>query len=169
MSKYIKKYEFSQKPSDIKYLDDKPLDLTQEFKFFHNKNKFRKELTRLQHLFRNYTGNTLIASGIRDSYLKAENTEKYFLILFTTDERIKKADEIIEKNLELEFQNGCYYLESTTDYILLLTNNMKGLVSGVDAMEEIFTQSFEHYFKEKIIDDYVKIRPFKIFYCPEKS
>jgi len=168
MSKYIKKYEFSREPSEVKYLDGKPLDLTQEFKFFHNKNKFRKELTRLQHLFRNYTGESLIASGIRDSYLKAENTEKYFLILFTTDEKIKYADEIIEKNLELEILNGCYYLESNTDYILLLTKDMKGLVSGVDTMEEIFTQSFEYYFKEKIVDDYVKIRPFKISYCPEK-
>lgn len=165
MSEYIEEYEFKNQPKKITYFDADPLNLTKELNFFHNKNKFRKELTRLQYLFRDYTGFSLIASGIRDSFLKEEYTEKYLLIIFTDNEIIQKANDMIEKNLDIEFQPGCYYLEANSEYLLLLSKDMKGLVAGVDLMEEIFTQTFKHYFEQNNLNEFIKIRPFKLFNC----
>ena len=62
MSKNIKDYEFRSDPKEISYLDDEPLKLDKNFSFFHNKSKFRKELTRLQMVFKDYTGISLLAS-----------------------------------------------------------------------------------------------------------
>ena len=45
MSKNIRDYEFRSNPKEITYFDYEPLKLTREFNFFHNKSKFRKELT----------------------------------------------------------------------------------------------------------------------------
>ena len=70
MSKNIKDYEFRSNPREITYLDDEPLKLDKNFSFFHNKIKFRKELTRLQLFFKDHTEISLPASGIMDSYLK---------------------------------------------------------------------------------------------------
>ena len=165
MSKFLEKYEFSNKPMKLNYKDEEPLRLNKEYNFFHNKNKFRKELNRLQYLFKDYTGNTLVASGIRDSYLNEQYTEKYLLILFTTNETVKKANDIIEKHSDLTLTNGCFYIESNSDYILLLSLDMEGLTAGVDTLEEIFSQTFEDYIQQKVFDDYVKIRSFELFNC----
>ncbi|MCK4383126.1 MAG: hypothetical protein KAW66_07535, partial [Candidatus Lokiarchaeota archaeon] len=62
---------------------------------------------------------------------------------------------------------GCFYLESTPNYMLLLAKNMEGLTSGIATLMDIFTQTFEIYFKENIRDDYIKIKPFKLFNCNE--
>ncbi|MFX0009395.1 MAG: hypothetical protein ACFE9R_03695, partial [Candidatus Hermodarchaeota archaeon] len=75
MSKNIRDYEFRTDPKEITYLDDEPLKLDKNFSFFHNKIKFRKELTRLQLIFRDYTNISLLAPGIRDSYLTEEYSE----------------------------------------------------------------------------------------------
>jgi len=165
MSKFLEKYEFSKMPKKINYKDSEPLRLNKEFNFFHNKNKFRKELNRLQYLFKNYTGNTLVASGIRDSYLEEDYTDKYLLILFTTNEIVKNASDIVKKHSDLNLSNGCYYIESNADYILLISQDMDGLTSGVDTLEEIFSQTFEDYIHQKAFDDFVKIRPFELFNC----
>lgn len=165
MSKFLEKYEFSKKPKKLNYKDEEPLRLNNEFNFFHNKNKFRKELNRLQYLFKNYTGNTLVASGIRDSYLKEEYTEKYLLILFTTNEIVKNTNDIMEKHSDLNLLNGCFYIESSSDYILLLSQDMDGLTAGVDTLEEILSQTFEDYIQQKEFNDYVKIRSFELFNC----
>lgn len=165
MSKLLEKYEFSKKPKKLNYRDGEPLRLNNEFNFFHNKNKFRKELNRLQYLFKNYTGNTLVASGIRDSYLKDEYSEKYLLVLFTTNEIIKKATDIVEKHSDLNLSIGCFYIESNSDYILLISLDMDGLISGIDTLEEVFSQTFEDYIRQKEFDDFVKIRPFELLSC----
>ncbi|MFX1411081.1 MAG: hypothetical protein ACFFA6_12070, partial [Promethearchaeota archaeon] len=68
MSDYIKKFEFEKEPKEITYIEGEPLKLNKDFVFFHNKSFFRKELTRLQYLFKSYTSVSLLASGIRDSY-----------------------------------------------------------------------------------------------------
>ncbi|MFX0175902.1 MAG: hypothetical protein ACFE85_06705 [Candidatus Hodarchaeota archaeon] len=165
MSKYIEKYEFSKKPSKIIYKDGEPLKLSNEFNFFHNKNKFRKELNRLQYLLKKFTGNSLVASGIRDSFLKEEFTKKYLLILFTNNETIKKANTIIEKHADLNLSKGCFYLETNSKYLMLLSQDMDGLRCGVEILEDILSQTFEDYIKQKVFDDYVKIRPFELFNC----
>ena len=167
MSKNIKDYEFRSNPREITYLDDAPLKLDKNFSFFHNKIKFRKELTRLQLIFKDYTEISLLASGIRDSYLKEEYSEKFFIVIFTTNQAIKDANQMIDPYKDTNIKPGCFYLESTPNYMLLLAKNMEGLTSGIATLEEIFTQTFEIYFKQKNQDDYIKIKPFKLFNCIE--
>lgn len=167
MSKNIKDYEFRSNPREITYLDDAPLKLDKNFSFFHNKIKFRKELTRLQLIFKDYTKISLLASGIRDSYLKEEYSEKFFIVIFTTNQAIKDANQMIDPYKDTNIKPGCFYLESTPNYMLLLAKNMEGLTSGIATLEEIFTQTFEIYFKQKNQDDYIKIKPFKLFNCIE--
>jgi hypothetical protein len=165
MSKNIKKYVFKSKPKEITYIDGEPLQLSKEFSFFHNKIKFRKELTRLQNLFKDFSKFALQASGIRDSYLKEEYSENFLLVIFTTSQIIRQADLILEPHKNLELSPGCFYLESNAESMLLLAKDMEGLSLGVDTMEEIFTQTFEIYFEQKNFDDYLKIRPFKLLNC----
>jgi hypothetical protein len=165
MSKNIKKYVFKSKPKEITYIDGEPLKLSKEFSFFHNKIKFRKELTRLQNLFKDLAKIALQASGIRDSYLKEEYSENFLLVIFTTSQIIRQADLILEPHKNLELSPGCFYLESNSESMLLLAKDMEGLSFGVDTMEEIFSQTFEIYFEQKNFDDFLKIRPFKMSHC----
>jgi len=167
MSKNIRDYEFRSKPKEITYLDDAPLKLDKNFSFFHNKNKFRKELTQLQLIFNEYTKISLPASGIRDSYLKEEYSEKFFIVIFTTNQVIKDANQMIDPYKDTNIKPGCFYLESTPNYLLLLAKNMEGLTSGIATLVDIFTQTFEIYFKQNNRDDYIKIKPFKLFNCNE--
>jgi hypothetical protein len=167
MSKNIRDYEFRSKPKEITYVDDEPLKLDKNFSFFHNKNKFRKELTQLQLIFNDYTKISLPASGIRDSYLKEEYSEKFFIVIFTTNQVIKGANQMIDPYKDTNIKPGCFYLESTPNYMILLAKNMEGLISGIATLVDIFTQTFEIYFKQNIRDDYIKIKPFKLFSCNE--
>jgi hypothetical protein len=165
MSEYLKKFEFSQDPNSIKYLEEEPLALNNELNFFHNKNKFRKELNRLQYLFQRYTGTPLLASGIRDSYLSGELSNEFMIVLFTDNNTITGATKIISDNRNVELKPGCFLLESTSSYMLLLTKDNEGLVAGIDMMESIFKQVFEDYLKKQNKEDFVKIRPFIALDC----
>ena len=165
MSTFLKEFKFDKPPIKISYIDEEPLKLNSEFIFFHNKSKFRKELNRLQYLIKSYTKVPLHAAGIRDSYLKEDYSEKYLIILFTISDIMKKTNEIIEPNLTIELNPGCFYLISTTDFMLLLSRDMKGLVFGIDALETILKQVLEDYTNQKRFDDYIKIRPFTLLNC----
>jgi hypothetical protein len=165
VSNYIKEYKFENLPKEIIYYDEEPLLLSNELTFYHNKSKFRKELNRLQYLFKNYLKNSLVASGIRDTYLKDEYTNEYLIVLFTDLENVRKTNQIIESNLDKEISLGCFYLKSDTNYMLLLAKDMDGLILGIDTMEEIFTQTFEDYFKQKQFDQHIRICPFKLISC----
>ena len=74
---------------------------------------------------------------------------------------------MIEPYKDTNIKPGCFYLESTPNYLLLLAKNMEGLTSGIATLEDIFTQTFEIYFKQNNRDDYIKIKPFKLFNCNE--
>lgn len=165
MTDYIKKFEFKENLKEITYIEESPLELNEDFVFFHNKSKVRKDLTPLQHLFKSYTTNPLLALGIQDSLLKKELTEKYLIVLFTTSEIIKDANKIISGYFDIEINQGCFYLETTSDYMLLLTKDLDGLHSGTNIMEEILTQVLEDYFSKKNFDDFIKITQFKITNC----
>ncbi|MFX0105406.1 MAG: hypothetical protein ACFE75_07945 [Candidatus Hodarchaeota archaeon] len=165
MSNYIKEFKFEKSPLKITYTDKDPLNLSNEFIFFHNKSKFRKELTRLQYLIKSYTKTPLIATGIRDAFLKEEYSEKYLIVLFTTSEITKKINGIIEAHSDLELKTGCFYLETNTNYMLLLSKDMEGLVSGVDTIETILKQILVEYMHQKRFDDYIKICSFELFDC----
>ena len=165
MSGYIEEYEFKTPPKEITYYDDKPLELNQELTFYHNKTQFRKELTRLQYLFKKYLKNTLLASGIRDSYLKKEYSEEYFIVLFADINLVKEINQIVEKHSEKEILPRCFFLESNSNYMVLLSKDIEGLTLGIDEMESIFTQTFEDYLNRKQFDDYIKIRQFKMISC----
>ncbi|MHA2088552.1 MAG: hypothetical protein ACW972_09760 [Promethearchaeota archaeon] len=52
MTDYIKKFEFKETPKEITYIEGAPLELNEDFVFFHNKSKARKDLTPLQYLFK---------------------------------------------------------------------------------------------------------------------
>ena len=165
MYEYIKNYEFKNNPKEITYFDGEPLKLSKEFSFYHNKNWFRKEINRFQYLFKTHLQNPLVAAGIRDTYLKDEYTENYLIVLFTDGHTVKNANNIIETNLDKEISLGCFYIVSDTKYLLLLAKEKNGLVSGLNVMEEILTQTLEDYFNQQQFDDFIKIRPFKLFNC----
>ncbi|KKL20347.1 hypothetical protein LCGC14_1696020 [marine sediment metagenome] len=163
MTGYIKNFEFEKPPKKMTYLDDEPLELTEDFVFFHNKSKIRKSLNRLQYLFKSYTKNPLLALGIRDSLLKKEFTEKFLIILFTTPEVVEDTNRIIEKNSNITLIEGAYYLTTTSRFMLLLARDLKGINSGVNTMEEILKQILEDYFGKKNFEEFIKIRQFKLF------
>lgn len=166
MSDYIKEFEFKETPKYLTYLEAKPLELNSDYIFFHNKNKFRKDLNRLQYTFKSYTNNPLMAVGIRDSYLKAEYSDDYLIVVFTTYSIIKNCNEIIEEKIGIKIEPNCFFLETTSEYMLLLAKDMKGLNLGIDIMEEILTQVMDNYLEKKNYDNYMKIRPFKLSNCP---
>jgi hypothetical protein len=165
VSEYLKKYKFQRTPLEIKYSDKEPLKLTKEFVFYHNKSRFRKELTRLQNITKKYLNTTLLASGIRDSYINEDITEKFLILLFTTKGIQKKANEIVESHLSRTFNKNCYFIEVTSEYMLLLAKDLNGIITGIDTMEEILSQTLEHFFEQKKFDDYIKIRPFELYNC----
>ncbi|MFX1489725.1 MAG: hypothetical protein ACFFBI_11295 [Promethearchaeota archaeon] len=162
MSNYLKEFKFNSPPKKIIYLDDEPLKLTENFVFFHNKSKIRGNITRLQNIFKAYIKNPLLATGIRDSYLKEEYTDKFLIILFTTQDIISNANNIIKTHLEVDFEKVQFYLQVTSQYLLLLAKNLKGINEGVDLMEDIFKQVLEDYFNRKDFDSYIKIRPIEL-------
>ena len=165
MAEYIEKYDFNTPPKEIEYIEGDQFQLNQDLIFYHNKNIFRKEITKLQNVFKSYTKNPLIASGIRDSYLSEEFFENYLLVLIMIGENVKKTNDIIKQNVGKTIDSGCYYLVCSSDYMLLLSKDMEGLTSGINVMEEIFTQTFEDYFKRKQFENFIKIRQFKIYSC----
>ena len=165
MSNFLKEFKFEKSPRTITYFDKEPLKLTNEFIFFHNKSKFRKELTQLQYLIKSYTKAPLHAAGIRDSYLKEDNSEKFLITLFTTPETIKKTNEIIENHSGIELNKGCFYLEVDTNFMLLLSKDIEGLTLGVKTMEVILKQVLEDYIDQKKFDDYIKVRTFELMDC----
>jgi hypothetical protein len=163
MLNQLKEFIFKKPPKSITYVDGDPLKLTEKFDFFHNKTKVRKNLTQLQHLFKSYIKNPLLASGIRDSYLTEEYSEKYLMVLFTTPEIVKKSNEILASYSDIEITQGNYFLITTQEYMLLLTKDIEGINSGVEIMEEILKQVLEDYFDKKKFEDFIKIRQFKLF------
>jgi hypothetical protein len=167
MSGYLTKFNFTTKLEEKKYVEGDPLQLNNEFNFFHNKNKFRKELNRLQYIFKNFTGNSLVASGIRDTYIKQEFTENNLIVLFTDNQVVKNTNNILEENLKREIKTGCFYIVSKSEYLLLVAKDMDGLISGIDVLEELFTQIFEHYMQQKNFEEYVKIRQFNAYGCSQ--
>ena len=165
MTDYIKKFEFKETPKEITYIEESPLELNEDFVFYHNKSKVRKELTPLQYLIKSFTKNPLLALGIQDSFLKKEFTDKYLIILFTASENVKNTNKIIAEYTDIEINQGCFYLVTTSDYMLLLTKDLDGLKSGKKIMEEILNQVLEDYFTKKNFDDFIKIRQFRIYSC----
>lgn len=165
MSNELIKFEFKKRPEEISYSEGKPLCLTNKFSFYHNKNRFRKELTRLQNLFKQKINDPLLASGIRDSYLKEDYTENLLIVIFTTNEIIKNATKIIKSYPNLLINAGCAVIKSTNEYMLLLAKDMKGLTRGIDYIEEILTQVLDDYLERKNFNDYIKIRPFELSVC----
>ncbi|MFX0081933.1 MAG: hypothetical protein ACFE94_09290 [Candidatus Hodarchaeota archaeon] len=163
MSNQLKEFKFKKPPKSITYIEGEPLNLTERFDFFHNKTKLRKNLTQLQHLFKSYIKNPLLASGIRDSYLTEEYTEKYLIVLFTTPEIVKEANEILATYSDIEITQGNYFLITTQEYMLLLTKDIEGINSGIEIMEEILNQVLEDYFDKKKFEDFIKIRQFKLY------
>ena len=165
MTDYIKKFEFKETPKEIIYIEEAPLELNEDFVFFHNKSKVRKDLTPIQHLFKSYTTNPLLALGIRDSFLKKELTEQYLIVLFTTSEIIKDTNKIISGYADIEINQGCFYLEANSEYLLLLAKDLDGLHAGTNIMEEIFTQVLEDYFNRKNFEEFIKMPQLKINSC----
>jgi hypothetical protein len=165
MTDYIKKFEFKETLKKITYIEESPLELNEDFVFYHYKSKVRKELTPLQYLIKSFTKNPLLALGIQDSFLKKEFTDKYLIILFTASENVKNTNEIIAEYTDIEINQGCFYLVTTSDYMLLLTKDLDGLKSGKKIMEEILNQVLEDYFTKKNFDDFIKIRQFRIYSC----
>ena len=158
-------YRFTKEPTKFEFVEGSPLKLSNKLNFFHSKNKFRKELNRLQYIFKDYTGFSLLAPGIRDSYLKNEYIEKFLIVILASNETIVNANEIIQKYSSLNLKEGCYFIESSSDHILLLATNMDGLIEGLDQLEELFHQIFRAYLEKQNFDDFVEVKPFLMQGC----
>lgn len=165
MSNLLKEFKFDKVPHKIVYLDKEPLKLSNELIFFHNKNKFRKYLNKLQYLFKSYTNIPLQAAGIRDSYLKEEFSEKFLIVLLSNSETVKNSDKIIESHSEIELNKGCFYLEADTNFILILSKDLEGLTLGIDTLEIILNQILEDYMIHKKFDNYIKVCSFELIDC----
>jgi len=165
MSNIIEKFEFKEEPQEINYKEEEPLKLTEDFKFYHNKVRFRKNLTPLQYLFSDFFNTTLQAAGIRDSYLKLKYTNTYMMVIFCDPETIKNANKIIEKHIDVNINKGCYLMEGNSDYMLLLAKDIESIKAGVEKMREIVEQVLDDYFKRKDFDEFIQIRPFSLFDC----
>jgi len=162
MSNYITEFRFKSSPKNITYIEGQPLNLSERFDFFHNKSKIRKMLNLLQYLFKSYIKTPLLASGIRDTYLKEEYGEDYLIILFTTSDIIKQANAIIDLYTDIEFTKGKFFLITTQDYMLLLAKDTDAINSGVEYMEEILKQVLDDYFNKKDFDEFIKVRQFSL-------
>ncbi|MFX1366630.1 MAG: hypothetical protein ACFFCE_16750 [Promethearchaeota archaeon] len=165
MTELLKEFKFDKPPNKIVYFDKEPLKLSNELIFFHNKSKFRKYITQLQYLIKSYTNVPLHAAGIRDSYLKEEISEKFLIIILSNSEIIKKTNEIVEPNSEKELKNGCFYIETNTNFMLLLSRDIEGLILGIKTMESILKQVMDDYMIQKKFDDYIKVRTFELIGC----
>ncbi len=165
MSTSLKEFKFEKVPLKITYLDEEPLILNNEFVFFHNKSKLRKDLTKLQYLIKSYTNNPLQAAGIRDSYLKEEFSETFLIVLLTLPETIQNTNNIIETYSNIEINSGCFYIATNQNFMLLLTKDMKGFTAGINTMETILKQVMEDYMSQKKFDDYIKICSFNLINC----
>ncbi|MBY8990030.1 MAG: hypothetical protein KGD58_04675 [Candidatus Lokiarchaeota archaeon] len=162
MSNNLIEFTFKSPPKMFTYIEGEPLKITEYYDFFHNKSKIRKSLIQLQYLFKSYTKTPLLASGIRDTYLKEEYSEHYLMILFTTPDIIKDANKIIEIYSNFEFTIGKFLLITTQDYLLLLAKDIGAINSGVEYMEEILKQILEDYFAKKDFEDFIKVRQFSL-------
>jgi len=154
---------------EVEYQDGEALNLSKELMFFHNKNKFRPELTRLQQLFNDYLKYALHAPGIRDTYLDRAYSNEFLIVLMTNMETHKRINDFIENLKTPKINKAEFNLQITSEYILLLAKDMKGLVAGVDTIEEILRETFEDFFRQKKFDDYIKIRPLKLLNCKNKE
>jgi len=165
MSTFLKEFKFEKFPHKITYMDEEPLKLNNEFIFFHNKSKVRKDITRLQYVFKSYTNSPLQAAGIRDSYLKEELSEAFLIVLLTLPEIIQNSNNIVEAHSNIELKSGCYYIETNSNYMLLLSKDMEGFAAGINMMETILKQVMEDYMIQKKFDDYIKICSFELINC----
>lgn len=165
MSKYLEQYEFEKPPKSIEYMEGEPLKLHKEFGFYHNKNTFRKHLTDLQNLTKDYLKVALMAPGIRDSFLKEEYFEKYLLVIFTDVHTYKEINQFIAKIDDNPIEEGCFRIVTTSKYMLLLAKDTEGIKKGIDAMKTILEQTLNDYFKKKEFDDYIQIRQFSMYSC----
>ncbi len=165
MSPFISEFSFKKTPKKITYLDGPALNLTNELSFYHNKNRFRKELTRLQLILKNFINQSLPASGIRDSYLKQEYSDNYLIVILTNKDIIKNATEIVKGINPIIMNPGCFYIESKSEYLLLLAKDMDGLNSGIEHIESILTQILEDYLNNKNFEEFIQIRQFSLSNC----
>lgn len=161
----MRQFELKNSPLKLDFLEGDPLKLSEEFKFYHNKLKFRKEINRLQYLFQKYFKSPLQATGIRDSYLNEKFTESFFILIFSTYDIIRKMDDLMKNYLDIIIKRGCFFIESNSNYIILLSKDMEGLTAGIYTMEEILTQILDNYFQKKEFDTHIKIYPFKLYNC----
>ncbi|MEJ2249218.1 MAG: hypothetical protein P8Y70_03430 [Candidatus Lokiarchaeota archaeon] len=168
MTDYIKKFEFEVKPKQISYNAGEPLKLNSEFRFYHNKHKIRKELSALQYLFQDYIKNPLLATGIRDSYVKADYTENYLFVVLATAKTIKNTNEIIEEFVSKDLGNNCYYIKTDEDSLLIFAKNSGGITAGIQQTISILKQVLESYFERKQFDEFIKIPQFLLYDCKNK-
>ena len=84
------------------------------------------------------------------------------MVYFTIGEFITDLNDLIKTHFDKEINQGTFLMENNSKGILLLAKDMEGLVLGIDVMEEIFQQTFDNYFAQNKLDDFIKIRPFKM-------
>ncbi len=165
MSENFKSFKFEKPPKKLTYTEKESFKLTKDLQFYHNKSKIKNLLSPLQDLFKIHVGAPLMVTAIRDSYLNAGFSEKYFTVLFTTFEFVQKANRIVEPLKEINIETYCYYIEIDTNYLILLAKDMKGITAGCKVLEELIKQSFNDYFENKNFDSFITMPTTKLYDC----
>ena len=98
-------------------------------------------------------------------YIKKKYSESFFIIIFSTYDIIQTIDDIIENYLDIIIKERCFFLESNSDYMILLSKDMDGISAGINAMEEILGQVLHNYFNKKQFEENIKILPFRLYSC----
>ncbi|MBY9007804.1 MAG: hypothetical protein KGD63_13765 [Candidatus Lokiarchaeota archaeon] len=158
----MNQFELNDENYNLEFTTGDSLKIISDFKFYHNKLKFRKELNILQYLFKKYLGNPLQAAGIRDTYLNENNTESFYILFFSTYEAIKKLNGIMNNYLDLNIEKGCFFIESKSEYMILLSKDEEGIIAGIHTMDNILDQILDDYFQKKKFEGYIEIFPFKL-------
>ncbi len=161
----MNQFKLDNENINVEFHSGDSLKITSEFKFYHNKLKFRKEINTLQFLFKKYLDNPLQATGIRDSYLDEEYSNTFLILIFSTYENIKNLNIFMKKYKELEIDHSCFFTESNSEYIILLSKDIEGIKEGIHILEDIFNQILTKYFENRNFNEYIQIFPFKINNC----
>ena len=60
---------------------------------------------------------------------------------------------------------GCFYLKTSSDFMVLISRDVEGLNLGIETMEIILKQVLEDYMNQKKFDDYIKVGSFELLDC----
>ncbi len=150
-------YEFQTQPQKVEYHEGESFKLHKDLNLFHNKMRIRKLITGVQNLFKERLGIPLDAPAIRDTYFKAEYTNKSFILLCSELDKERELNQIFEKYIVHNLNPGGFEIEVSNEYIFLRAPDESGFEKGIKILTSILNQTLNKYFKEKQFEEHIEI------------